>query len=412
MQSEPTLRETTQWTPKSLFELLVNAAQSSDAAFDAALRTAERLSTNPSSDDLHLVALAEAAVAAFNGGAVRRAARLFVLASTWGLTEDDECREQEEVSVVASDQLNVRLFVECVNDPERHADIIPLLNFFPDLRVPSLLNQLAKERRLARCEFVMNMIAIHGAAAVLPVLNMLDWQEVQQHDPRFLACLFGVVSRFRGLEHDDRRRAANLAGRYVAHESTQVRSAALDALGHIGGREALGPALKALKGSTYQSSGLAAVELLPQLGVAMDLLAASGDEKAQMMVAEMATGARGGEFKLGRELESLAVASLKNYGLPLGPRAVRVVAEKLSEIASSRLRLLTGKLVRTLIRRSEAEHWIALLSLLAGSTDPHAISVLAHEGLRSLAVGLGDLSSGTEQFEERDGRRSRPQLAT
>jgi hypothetical protein len=398
MQRLEELRERNQWTPEAALELIVGSAAISDAAFDAALRAVERHAAAPSTDGQVLVLIAEAAVAAFNAGELRRAARLFGVASAVGRREADE--HEHEVIVVSSDRLDVRLFVECVNDPDRHADITPLLNFFPDLRVPALLDQLAKERRLARCEFVINMIAIHGATAVVPVLNMLDWKEVRRHDPHFLACLFAVVSRFRGLEHDERRRAANLAGRYVAHESTQVRSAALAALGRIGGCEALGPALKALTASTYQSSGLAPVELLPQLGVAMDLLAASGDEKAQMMVAEIAIGARGGEFKLGRRLESLAVASLEKHGLPLGPRAARVVARELSEIASNGLRLATGKLVHKLIRRSEAEHWLALLSLLVGSTDPHAIAVQAHEGLQTLAGELSDRSSSAEPSEQ------------
>src|SRR5207248_5984666 len=104
--------------------------------------------------------------------------------------------------------------------------------------------------RVRRCEFIIKLLTIHAEEAVLLVLNLLDWQEVQTHPGPYLVHLLTAVSCFE-LCPDDRRRAANLAGRYLMHVNSRVRETALRALEQIGGREVLLPAARALTAARY-----------------------------------------------------------------------------------------------------------------------------------------------------------------
>lgn len=362
-----------------LFKIFSDTTSTSEEDFEEALATAtEMLDTH--GDAEWVVALAGAAVALFNADDVRRAGRLFSLAvaARRRLDADPEAEAQIEAAV-SSAQLDVGRFLTCVGDPSRRDHVAPVLHFFKDFRAAHLLDQLLMAESERRRSFLVNAIALQGEEAVLPLLNCLDWPEIQQHRTPLLVDLLAILAQLPAVEAEARPRAATLAGQYATHDNAEVRAAALGALERIGGREILVPVMRALKASAY-SDRVSQKDLCPHLGAVLRLLAYYGDERALMVVAEAATGGRDFGFKLGHALEEAAIEALRVRTEPLPPRAARIIAERLEGVAGKRFRLMAGKLVHP----AEIRRVVALVSLLEDSTDTRIQHLLLEPGLRSL----------------------------
>src|SRR5207237_7358802 len=70
-------------------------------------------------------------------------------------------------------QLDPTLFLECINDPQRHEQIAPVVRYFGDIDAAPLLAQVASEKNPARSRLLMSIIALHGPAVFPLVLEQL-----------------------------------------------------------------------------------------------------------------------------------------------------------------------------------------------------------------------------------------------
>lgn len=352
-----------------------------DAVFEELLAAAEALLAG--TDDPEWVGcIASSAVDCFNDGQLDRAARLFAAAAP--------ARRRIEAGpggpalfdgTVASSDLDLESFLHVVGEPGLHPVALPLLRFFTDLSAASLLEQLAHETSVRRCEFIFNLLAAQSEDARLLVLNLLDWPEVQPHPSAYLVQLLTAVTHLGDLGLDDRRRCANLAGRYLVHPSSSVREAAVAALEFLGGRETILPLVRALTASRYGRDLPPENELAEHLARVLGLLARVGDDRSVAMVAEIAAGERDCGFKLGTLLQAVAVNALVAREAPPPPAAVRGLARRLMEVAANPLRLLTVEFIQS----TEAKVWASLYRLLDASGDPAAEEALAEPRLRRLA---------------------------
>jgi hypothetical protein len=363
-----------------------------DHEFETAVATLSRLLAERADGEC-LEELAEVATTVFNAGNLQRAARLFAIADTARRQVADSLGLDYDLGDgVPSTQLALANVAGYLADRDLYAELRTVLRFFPDLSVEGLLDRLASERSVTRRAFIVDLLIVHGEDAVLPVLNLLEWpSEARANDvARFTANLLGILIRFEHLSVADRRRAATLAGRYLTSDEPIVREAALDAVDHIGGTEAVNLTIGALRASSYKLDGSKLpTELCNHFGRAMDIVAWWGGERELVYIAEIATGGRNCGFKVAQALERLAAEALAKRDEPLPPRAARVIASHLRSIASQPFRLLTGQLLHT----AEAKQCVRLVGLLDGSSDPEAREVLEHEGLQRLVARIGVIAA-------------------
>jgi hypothetical protein len=112
----------------------------------------------------------------------------------------------------------------------------------------------------------------------------------------------------------------------------------------------------------------------------MELVMDSGVESAIAVVAEFATGARGGEFEI-KELRDSAIKVLGQRRAPLPHRAAQVIAEQIKQMASKKLKIVTGKLTLGI----DAPYCRALMGLLEDTPYPDVREVLEHPVVHRLA---------------------------
>jgi hypothetical protein len=193
--------------------------------------------------------------------------------------------------------------------------------------------------------------------------------------------LLFLISRLDLPPEARERDAIELVGRFAVHDQPQVRTAAVAALRHIGGREAIPFLARALDPSAYPTGSIDDADLLRRhLLTAMEGLVESGNETAVTIVAEIATGARGAEFDLGASLKEEALVALAHRGGPLPRRAALAVVAGLDHVLGKRLKLIAGKValgVDPVACRN-------LSALIADSEEPEAREVLSRPVLAKL----------------------------
>jgi hypothetical protein len=334
----------------------------------------------------NLKKLVEVGVATFNAGAVRRAARVFeVLGHAVERIEGGAARQREIRAHMKSAQLDQSSLASWLADTKRHAEIAPVVRHFADLGPATILAHLALEKNPARARFLSSIIQIHGADAYSSVLAQLSSPDLSARGVEFAIGMLGLVARLDAPSDAERRRAASVVGKFVTHDKAQFRTAALAALRQIGPKDAVPHAMRALESDAYNTVPEDVDELKNQLTEAMRLLADSGMDSALAVVAEVATGARGVEFKLGRALKEIAIQVLSERTTPLPRRAALVLVADLKAVIKRRFKIITAQLALGV----DVPLVAALMRLLENSPEPDAQETIQHPVLLKLMARAG-----------------------
>jgi hypothetical protein len=328
------------------------------------------------------VKTAKAAIGMFNATRVARASRLFlIIEDAYEHLRVGKERRQIIGGELPSSQLNQAILWKWVNNPERHDEVAPTVRFFTDLDPSNALPALALEQKRDQRRFLLNVMAIHGEVAYEQIIQQILSPDSQQQGWYYLRNLIYLVAHLGVPKGADRRRAIDAVGRYATHEAPQLRGIAIAALRRIGGKEVLPYGLKALEPSSYGQIRTEEIDaVLRNLVQAMELVMDSGVESAIAVVAEFATGARGGEFEI-KELRDSAIKVLGQRRAPLPHRAAQVIAEQIKQMASKKLKIVTGKLTLGI----DAPYCRALMGLLEDTPYPDVREVLEHPVVHRLA---------------------------
>jgi hypothetical protein len=360
----------------------------SDADFDdAATRLHKVLVEHPAAPTpADLKRVVELGVAIFNGASVRRAARLFeILGQAIERVEGGAARQREIRAHMKSTRLEQSTLAAWIADQKRHAEIAPVVRHFADLGPSTTLAQLALEKNPARARFLSAIVQLHGRDAYSSVLAQLSSPDLSVRGVEFTAGLLGLLGHLDAPTDAERRRAAGIAGRFVIHEKPQVRAAAIASLRQVGAKEAVPHAMRALESDAYNAVPEDTDELKNHLFEAMKLLADSDMDSALAVVAEVATGARGAEFKLGRSLKELAIQVLAERQTPLPRRAALVLVAELKGVIKRRFKIITANLALGV----DVPLCAALMRLLEDSPEPEARETIQHPVLLKLMARAG-----------------------
>jgi hypothetical protein len=365
-----------------LVEGLIHSPPASDADFEVVINQirAIALDDRGAPPESLIVRLAEIAVDVFNKGHVARAAQLFAIStesiSRLTLTQ---WREFEIRRAVKSTQLDVRRFMDCINNEERHAEVAPIVRFFADLDARRLLGQLENERGGPKSQVLVNILTVHGYDALPIIVEKLASPDIGSCNAEFQSSLIRLLTRIGLPPGSDERYVAGLIGPHLCSVHMQVRRDAATAFGSVAARDVVPYALKALELSSYTSS-IPNEELLAHLGRVLRLLVRSRNEAAILAVAEYATGARDGGFRLGRQLRDAAVKALAARSQPLPRRAVLVLLNNLKELTGKKFLRVTG----SLSLGGDSQAAAGLVALLRDSAEPEVREALELPAVRKL----------------------------
>jgi hypothetical protein len=361
---------------------------STDAEFEEAIaRLRKTLVDHPSPPQpTNLKQLVDLGVTTFNASAVRRAARLFdVIGQAVERVDGGPARQREVRAHAKSALLDQNVLASWLSDPKRRAEIAPVVRHFADLGPSTTLAHLAVEKNPVRARFLSSVIQIHGADAYSSVLAQLSSPDLAARGPEFAVGMLGLLAQLEAPSDAERRRAAGVAGKFVTHDRPQLRGAALAALRRIGAKEAVPQAMRALESDAYNHAPEDVDELRTQLEEALKLLAESGMESALAVVAEVATGTRGAEFKLGRSLKEVAIQVLADRDAPLPRRAALVLVADLKAVIKRRFKIITAQLALGV----DVPLVAALMRLLENSPEPEAQETIRHPVLLKLMARAG-----------------------
>ncbi len=320
--------------------------------------------------------IARAAASIFNTGRVPQALRLFgfVDESLGRLKISPEGRLEVQAAVRESD-INEGLLAKVLQDSERRDASAPMVRTLGYLNPFDALLVLAEEKRRDRRRLYLNAFEVYGADAMPLLVDRLAPSVVSAQPWYLTRNLLYLLSRIDAPDEGTRRRAIEAVGRFVTSDQPQLRTAALAALKHQGGREVVPYVVRALDPSAYPAGSIDDTEALKRhLFQAMDLLIESGNETAISIVAELATGLRGAEFDLGAALRDEACVALSRRKAPLPRRAALVIANHLSSQVGKRFKFVTGNFSLGI----DAHACKQLSALIADSPEPEARDVLAH----------------------------------
>lgn len=340
------------------------------------------------------VRLAEAGCAIFNAGRTERAARLFgalaIATDHLQLTPN----ERDDVrNAVHANQLDARLFGKLVADPSRYTELLPVINYFAELDPDCTIDNLESEPSRERRRLLLNLVEVHGAAALPTVLERLT-EEAAAAGPWYLARnLIFLLSRIEPPSEADRREFLKRISPYLTSNVPQLRAASVATLKRLGGRDVVPFIMKTLDPAPYKGMlDRAAVER--HIAQVIEVLATHELESAVAIAAEFAVGTRGAEYGAGKGLRDAAIDALGTRTTPMPRRAVLVISGYLKQQAGRKLRLLVGALGVDLVACRR------LVRLIADSTEPEAREVLATPFARKLATkGTSELIGGTA-FDE------------
>jgi len=323
---------------------------------------------------LHRIARAGAAI--FNTGRVPQALRVFSLIdeSLDRLKISPEGRLEVQAAVRETD-INEGLLAKVLQDSERRAEAAPMVRTLGYLNPFDALLVLAEEKRRDRRRLFLNAFEVYGAEAMPLLVDRLA-PSVASAQPWYLTRnLLYLLSRIDAPDDSTRKRAIEAVGRFVTSDQPQLRTAALAALKHQGGRECVPYVVRAVDPAAYPAGTIDDTESLKRhLFQAMELMLDSGNETAISIVAEIATGQRGSEFDLGQPLKDEACVALGRRKAPLPRRAALVVANHLSAQVSKKFKIVTGNFALGI----DAHACKQLSALIADSPEQEAKDVLAH----------------------------------
>ncbi len=359
-------------------------AYMTDADFDGAYRDLDASLATRLGLPIHgaLSRITRAAVSVFNTGRVNQALRLFGLVqeSFERLAISAAGRNEVQWSVTEAD-FNESMLGKVLNDPAQRASAAALVHVVGSLHPGDALVALGVEARRDRRRMLLNAIEAYGPEAYPVLLDHLT-ASVSTKQPWYLTRnLLFLLSRFDPPDDASRKRSVESVGRYVTHDLPQIRAAAISALKRIGGKEALPYAVRVVDPTAYAPGSIDDSDLLKRhLAVAMELLVETGNDAAIAIVAEIATGTRGGEFDLGAGLRDEACATLSHRTSPLPRRAALIVATALGNMVNKKFKLVTGKL-----SFGVDPHLCRQLSqLIQDSKEPEAREVLANPVLERM----------------------------
>jgi hypothetical protein len=372
---------------------LEHEAYMTDADFDEAFADLQVALASRLGMPIHAT-LSRVAVAAsriFNTGRLRQASKLcaFLLDAFDRLAISAEGRAEAKFSIGPND-LNEGLLAKALNDPTQRALAVPILRFVGYLNPSEALVALAVENRRERRRLLLAAVEAYGPDAFGVVLDHLAAGVSSGQRWYATRNFLYLLSRVDAPDEVAKKRAVEAAGRYVANDQPQVRSAALAALRRVGGRDVVPFVVRALDPVAYPAGSIDDTEALKRhLYVAMETIVETGNEAAVAIVAEIATGGRGSEFDLGQGLRDEACAALSRRSGPLPRRAALVVANHLSHICGRRFKLVTGKLSFGL----DAHACRMLSALIPDSPEPECREALENPVLvRVLGRMSGDLA--------------------
>lgn len=372
---------------------LEHGAYMTDADFAEALSDLEIAMTSRVGIPIHtaLSRIARAAAKIFNTGRVRQAEQLFGLAEQCldRLSISREGRIEIRNAVVESD-LNEGLLAKVLSDPDNRGAVRPLLRMVGYLTPAEALVTLAIENRRDRRRLLLAAIETVGSDAYPIVLDNLTASMVG--NPTWFATrnYLYLLSRLDPPDEVSRRRAIDLTGKFVTHDLPQLRTAAIAALRHIGGRDVIPYIVRVLDANAYAPGSIDDTDSLKRhLYQAFETIVETGNEAAIAIVAEFATGTRGADFDLGQTLRDEACAALTHNKGPLPRRAAIVIANYLGNMVNRKFKLVTGKLAFGL-----DTHACRMLStLIRDSAEPEAREILEHPVLaKILSRGTGELA--------------------
>lgn len=320
--------------------------------------------------------ISRAAASIFNTGRVPQALRLFTFIdeSLDRLKISPEGRIEVQAAVRESD-INEGLLAKVLQDSERRAAAAPMVRTLGYLNPFDALLVLAEEKRRDRRRLFLNAFEVYGADAMPLLVDRLAPSVVSAQPWYLTRNLLYLLSRIDAPDENMRKRAIEAVGRFVTSDQPQLRTAALAALKHQGGRECVPYVVRAVDPSAYPAGSIDDTEALKRhLFQAMDLLLDSGNETAISIVAELATGHRGAEFDLGQTLRDEACVALARRKAPLPRRAALVIANHLSGQVGKRFKIVTGNFSLGI----DAHACKQLSALIADSPEPEAKDVLAH----------------------------------
>lgn len=328
--------------------------------------------------------LVELAIAVFNMDLLERAGRVFDVIADWLDHPATPAPKRLEIRKSHhSRELDERLLVAAASDPARAEYVRPAVRCFADLAPDTIVARLQSQKDQGRVRFLYSVLELHGPAAHSAILSHLQSPAPAGRGSEFVTTLLDITTRIGAPTDQMQRRATSVIGPLIAHREPQLREAALRAMAHVDPEGAMPHVLKALEASSYGKLSSADEEALrPHLEAALEFLSRSKSEATVAVVAEYATGARTGDFRLGRSLRDMAARALETNARPLPRRAALVVANALGEMAGRRLKLRFGSFGLGV----DPEATAALLRLLEGSSEPEARQALANPTILKLAA--------------------------
>jgi hypothetical protein len=331
--------------------------------------------------------VAAAGVDQFNSARTERAVRLFTLAA--GLAEQFNLSQDDREGVwarAASSHLDAGLLAKIANESRRQGEVAALMRLLPDLGVEPVIHALSHERSRDRRRFFLKVLEMHGIDAIPSLLEWITARRASSGSWHLARNLVYVLSRLEVAFHADRRKIVAAVAPFLTSGQPQLRIAALAALRQLGGRPMLAdvmPAVaRALDANNYDlpTDAQGREALRRHLEAVLELLAGSEFDVAVALVAEVAAGAAGAEFDLGKELRDMATAVLARRKGPLPRRAALVVVNHLKHLTDRRLKLVVGGLAIGV----DAAACRALAGLISDSAEPEAVEILATPLVRKI----------------------------
>lgn len=139
-----------------------------------AMRRIVSMADDPQECAQRFTALVEAAIEQFNLGALPQAVTMFELASQLIAERKLDPSTIMSVQNRAHENLSIDRLRTLAEDPQKHALLRKVLNFFPALTTKRLLEDLMHEGRRDRRKLMLALLEVHGAAARSEVVGLLE----------------------------------------------------------------------------------------------------------------------------------------------------------------------------------------------------------------------------------------------
>ncbi len=321
-----------------------------------------------------LTRIGTAALAQFNAGEVARASAVFEIANRAMDRLQLSPGERDEVrSALRSAALDGRLLAKWLANHEIRRELAPVVEFFADLEPAPLVDRLEREPSRDHRRMLLQILEMHGEAALPVLIDRLE--SARSSASWYLARnLIYLVAHLRPNEESSRRRLVSLLAPYTSSAVPQLRGVALAALKRIGGREILPALVRALDPASYPASAKGADGTLERhVSHALELLASLDVESATVVVAEFATGVRGSGFEFEKTVREAAIQALTSRGASLPRRAVLAIVDFLRQQSERKIKFVVGGMSLGV----DLVSCRRLMKLIAGSTEPEAVDVLA-----------------------------------